>query len=54
MLLGKEFGMFNGRNEPKRSEPYRDVEELKERIRRRSLKLGVAVLGFPKNDGSRN
>ena len=40
MLLGKELGMFNGCAEPRRSEPYSDVEELKERIRRRSLKLG--------------
>ncbi len=41
MLLGKELGMFNARKEPEQVEPYQDVEELKERIRQRSLKLGI-------------
>jgi hypothetical protein len=54
MLLGKELGMFNGCKELEQVEPYRDVEELKERIRRRSLKLGAAVLGFPGDDGTCN
>jgi hypothetical protein len=40
MLLGKELGMFNGCKELEQVEPYMDVKELKERIRRRSLKLG--------------
>ncbi|SEN29913.1 hypothetical protein SAMN05216404_103302 [Nitrosospira multiformis] len=40
-LIGKEFGMFLGNKEPEGPEPYRDIEELKERVRQRSIKLGL-------------
>ena len=38
-LLGKELGMFRERKEPEQHKPYRNIEELKERIRQRSMKL---------------
>jgi hypothetical protein len=42
-LIGKELGMFKERKEPEQSQPYRDIEELKERVRQRSMKLGILI-----------
>lgn len=42
-LLGKELGMFRDHKEQERSIPCRDIEELKERVRQRSIKLGMTM-----------
>jgi hypothetical protein len=46
-LLGKEMGMFADKvEEPKSETSYRDIEELKERVRQRSIKLGLPIPGI--------
>lgn len=50
-LLGKELGMFRERKEHEPHKSYRNIEELKERIRQRSMKLGVPVPPILLTDG---
>lgn len=46
-MLGKEMGMFSdGGNNAPDEHRYKDIEELKERVRQRSLKLGLPIPGI--------
>lgn len=50
-LLGKQMGMFMGRSEPDPETKYTDIEELRERVRQRSLKLGLLISAVPRSTG---
>lgn len=47
-LLGKEMGMFADKlpDSENRETTYRDIDELKDRVRQRSIKLGLPIPGI--------
>jgi phage terminase small subunit len=44
-LIGKELGMFKGSATTDKPKSYSNIEELKERVRERAIKLGLSQPG---------